>query len=323
MVEAPSARVFISCGQNKLNDEAQIAKDIGSRLDRLGYDFYVATQEQSLRGLRENIFERLANSEYFVFVDFKRERIGRKNPPEYRGSLFSHQELAIASYLETPTLILQEKGIKELDGILCCLQTNIESFTDRRHLPNIIAGKIQERREWELNWRHDLCLQQHSRPDNVLDQFYDADVVNINKTGLGGCVPLVRGRFFAIDVRNRHRDKIASNCYAYLEKATNVDTGGELIFRTCELKWSGYVLPNAHILPRAVRTFDAFWVPNDAPDQLNFQFFTDSGLYGQSIKGKGTYALQYMVIADRFPVARCIATVSLDGVTLPTTLTVR
>jgi hypothetical protein len=309
----PRARVFISCGQNKLNDEVQIAKDISSRLERLGYDAYVATQEQTLRGLRENIFQRLENSEYFVFIDFKREELGRKDPPEYRGSLFSHQELAIASYLEKPTLILQETGIKELDGILFCLQTNIEPFTDRRYLPNIIADKIQERREWDSRWRHDLSLRQHSRPDGAPDQFYDVDVINVNK----------KGRFFLIDVHNRHRDKIASNCYAYLEKAIQIDIAREFLFRTCELKWSGYVLPNAHILPRAVRALDAFWVPHDAPDQLVFQLYTDSGLYVPIIKGKGTYELQYMVIADGFPVARCIATVSLDGTTLPTTLTVR
>jgi len=46
-----------------------------------------------------------------------------------------------------------------------------------------------------------------------------------------------------------------------------------------------------------------FWVPHDAPDQLIFQLYTDSGLYVPLIKGKGTYELQYMVIADEFSVA--------------------
>src|SRR6516162_668379 len=145
------ARVFISCGQNKATDETTTAREIGLRFERLGYEPYIAGQEQTLRGLKENIFERLRESEYFVFVDFKRERLGNKNPAQYRGSLFSHQELAIASYLEKPTLILQERGIKKLDGLLLCLQANIEPFTDRHHLPDIIGSKVQDRK-WDPNW---------------------------------------------------------------------------------------------------------------------------------------------------------------------------
>jgi hypothetical protein len=100
------------------------------------------------------------------------------------------------------------------------------------------------------------------------ENFFDLYVQNVHR----------HGRFFVIDVHNRHQSKIASNCYAYLEKATKVDTNEEIQFRTCELKWSGYVLPNAHILPGGVRGFDAFWVPHDAPDQLVFQVFTDRNI---------------------------------------------
>jgi hypothetical protein len=58
----------------------------------LRFDAYIAVEEQTLRGLTENIFARLANSEYFLFDDFKRDRLEGSN--EHRGSLFSHQELA-------------------------------------------------------------------------------------------------------------------------------------------------------------------------------------------------------------------------------------
>jgi len=300
----PRARVFISCGQQP--DEATIAREIGLRLEALGYDPYIAVREQTLRGLKENIFDQLSKSEYFVFVDFKREELDRKTPPEYRGSLFSHQELAIASYLNLDTLVFQENGVRKLDGVVGFLQANAIPFTDRHTLPNVIADKVQER-PWNPKWRNDLFL------DRVPNEYFDVYVQNVHR----------HGRFFVIDVHNRHQSKIASNCYAYLEKATKVDTNEEIQFRTCELKWSGYVLPNAHILPGGVRGFDAFWVPHDAPDQLVFQVFTDSGLHVPNIRGKGTYELRYMVIADGFPVARCVATLDLDGMTLPTALTVK
>jgi hypothetical protein len=73
----PRARVFISCGQNKVTDEERIAREIGLRLSELGYDPYIAIQEQTLRGLKENIFGRLEESEYFIFIDFKREELER------------------------------------------------------------------------------------------------------------------------------------------------------------------------------------------------------------------------------------------------------
>ncbi len=57
------ARVFISCGQNKDSEEPKLADEIRIKLTTLGFDPYVAVAEQSLRGLKENLFERLSQSE--------------------------------------------------------------------------------------------------------------------------------------------------------------------------------------------------------------------------------------------------------------------
>jgi len=119
-----SARVFISCGQRKETIEARIAGVIKNKLTKLGYTPYVATQEQTLDGIKENIFRRLQNSEYFLFIDFKRERLCTERGEAYRGSLFSHQELALASYLNKPVKAFQEKGVKPHDGLIGFLQTN-------------------------------------------------------------------------------------------------------------------------------------------------------------------------------------------------------
>src|SRR5438477_12554495 len=114
--DEPRARVFISCGQSRGSDEESTASDIATRLRELGFDPYIAVQEQTLRGLKENIFEQLAKSEYFVFVDFKREQLANSGPPIHRGSLFSHQELAVASYLDIDLMAFQESGGKHDDG---------------------------------------------------------------------------------------------------------------------------------------------------------------------------------------------------------------
>ena len=110
------ARVFISCGQSQGTDEVQVAKDIEAEFRKLGFDPYVAVEEQSLRGIKENIFRQLETSEYFVFIDFKREYVPDKNA--CRGSLFSHQELALAAYLGLPIIAFREKGVIPEDGIM-------------------------------------------------------------------------------------------------------------------------------------------------------------------------------------------------------------
>ena len=77
---------------------------------------------------------------------------------KHRGSLFSHQELAIATFLEIGALSFREKNVKEKDGILEFIQANCVKFTDRHLLPDVVAEKIREQ-EWNPNWRNELLLE--------------------------------------------------------------------------------------------------------------------------------------------------------------------
>src|SRR5689334_18756067 len=116
------ARVFISCGQARYTDEDQIGRNIADSVCKLGFKPYVAVAQQRRGGLNDNIFAWLRNSEYFVFVDFKRDLIGEHQL--HRGSLFAHQGLAVAAFLELDVIALQEKGVKWDDGILPFVQAN-------------------------------------------------------------------------------------------------------------------------------------------------------------------------------------------------------
>lgn len=214
------ARVFISCGQAKGTDEEGIAAEIARRVDELGFDPYIAIQEQTLRGLKANIFARLKNSEYYLFIDFKRERL---SDTECRGSLFAHQELVLAAYLDIDVLAFQEQGIKKNDGIMQFIQANAVPFGDRSMLPSVVAESIR-RRSWDSTWRNELVLERDPK------KFTDADRVTL-QTG----APAGKGRFFHVDVRNHHRTKIATNCYAYVSQIINLETGD--IF---ELKHDGF-----------------------------------------------------------------------------------
>ena len=162
------ARIFISCGQNKNSDEATIAASIKAKTQALGFDPYVAVDVQTLQGLKESIFSQLETSEYFIFVDLKRERLS-DDPLQHRGSLFSHQELALASYLDIDVLAFQENGIKKNDGILAFLQTNAYPFADRSMLSDFVVAKLRER-GWDPHWRNELILERD--PQQFTDPYH-------------------------------------------------------------------------------------------------------------------------------------------------------
>ena len=297
------ARIFLSCGQAKGTDEERIAAKIAARLEELGFEPYIAIQEQTLRGLKENIFGRLENSEYYIFIDFKRERlVGRTSDTECRGSLFAHQELALASYLGIDVLAFQEEGIKKNDGIMRFIQANATPFADRSMLSGVVADSIR-RRGWDPDWRNELVLEREP------GQFTDANRVERAQTGDRYSV----GRFFHVDVRNRHRTKIATNCYAYVSRIVNLEARDGIPFRSVELKWAGYVLPNAHILPGHFRRFDAFWVDTERPVEVRFNLFADSTDYIPRLPGVGRFRFTYQVVSDNFPPASLSLILNLDA----------
>jgi hypothetical protein len=279
------ARVFISCGQNKTTKETEIASAISDRLTKLGFDPYIAVGEQTLRGLTENLFEQLENSEYFVFVDFKRERLDGADL--HRGSLFSHQELGVASYLQIEVLAFQEQGVKKDDGILGFVQGNAIPFDNREGLPDQVAKEVKRRIDdgrWNPQWRNELVIEHQP------GQF--VEVLNVQNGQWH--------RYFHVGVHNHHHRKTARNCCAYLERVTRLDTNEEIPFRPFELKWEGYVLPNVHIAHGKDRNFDGFCVLRDGPKRLLFLGFCDASYILPVIDKPGRCELTYLVVADNF-----------------------
>lgn len=286
------SKIFLSCGQSKGTDEPELAARIADRIRELGYDCYIAIIDQSLIGLRESIFRQIEASEYFIFVDFKREKIvGEGVEPIYRGSLFSHQELGVASYLELPCLVFQENGVKPLDGMLSCLQANAHQFTDRALLPNVIADMIAQKtakNDWACTWKNSLSLHMPGKP------FVDA------RNATNGIVL----RHFHIEARNNHRTKAAQNCGVILESIVDAIRGTQIPVQTVEFKWAGTVVPSVLIAPNSSRRFDALKVSFDKPAEIHFNVFCDSTEFYPSVPGVGTYLLTYGVYSSNFSVAR-------------------
>jgi hypothetical protein len=295
------ARVFISCGQSDVGDERQIADQIRLRLEQDGFDPYVAVKEQSMRGVRENIFEQLRKSEYFVFIDFKREALTVANPARHRGSLFCHQELAIASFLEIELLALQEESVAR-EGLLGYIQANATPFTDRNSLHHVVADKIKTR-GWTSGWRNELELEGREPVDNV-------------------GTPHGVAKFFHVNVKNKHRNKWAINCCAYLESAIQRSTGTSIPLETIEFKWAGTQLASVGIAPGKARKFDACLILQKEPIGILFNVRTDSTEYVPRFPNEaGEYQLTFVVTSENFPPVRATFLLRLAKSYGETTLT--
>jgi hypothetical protein len=298
------ARIFISCGQQKNTVEEKIADEIKAKLDSMGFECYVAVTEQTLRGVKENILRRLSESEYLVFVDFIRERLfieekgNFADTGEHRGSLFSNQELAIATYLDIDCIAFQEQGVRELDGILRFIQANCTTFTDRNSLPNQIADKVKEkisRGEWNPHWRNELVLKR-SNPTEY-------ELVND-----GGENPDPT-RFFHIEVQNLHLNRIAHDCVGYIEKIENLSTNEITIPDLVELKWKGTITLRIAIPPQKSRHLDGFYVRHVMPKTvhlgINISVVDYTGYLNlYTLWSANDCNLTYVVFSNNFPPAR-------------------
>ncbi|HMH19854.1 MAG TPA: hypothetical protein VK572_17080 [Burkholderiales bacterium] len=276
------ARIFISCGQNDKKGEVEVVKKVADELSSCGFDPYIAVEESTIRGLTENLFPKIRDYEYFLFIDFARERLGDAKEP-CRGSLFAQQELAIAAYLQKDkVLAFQENGVKERDGMIGAWQLNVIHFSDRDSLQKIVCDEVSH--QWKSNWQNSLTLCPSGKPRSQLRP------------------PNDKARFFGIRVHNCHLYKDSLNTYAYLDKVVEVSSGKPIQFDAVELRWGGYIFPNARIQAGQSRDLNAFCILESAPNKPCFIALTDApNYYTPDITAPGEWILTYTVRGDGVP----------------------
>jgi hypothetical protein len=187
------ARVFISCGQRE--GERQIAQAVADWFVVHGFRPYVALEAQSVQDINSGIIRELRRSDYYVFIDFKRERLTGSDT--HRGSLFSHQELAIAYATEFEyALFFREAGV-DLEGFAAFMASNATVFDDRAALPALVSVAVQ-RRGWSPNYSRNLVVGQLRLTDELL------------------AYRNLRGRFLYCDIHNRRVDVGATSVVARL-----------------------------------------------------------------------------------------------------------
>ena len=73
--QKPAAKIFLSCGQREASPEIECAKKIKEELKAIGFEVFLAIEVQTAQALTDRIYQELESSDYFIFIDFKREAI--------------------------------------------------------------------------------------------------------------------------------------------------------------------------------------------------------------------------------------------------------
>lgn len=120
-------------------------------------------------------------------------------------------------------------------------------------------------------------------------------------------------RFFHIAVKNKHKKHIARNCYAFLTSLKDSQTGEEYIKQSSELKWRGYQLPYADILPQTYRKFDSFCVKKNNPHFLLLNAYLDSTQLIPHIERDMSLKAEYWVVSENFKTVKKTFIINLNN----------
>jgi hypothetical protein len=277
-----NARVFISCGQR--DGERGVAADVARWFTERGFRPYVALEAQSILDVNSGIIGELRRADYYLFIDFRRELISAAEPHEYRGSLFSHQELAIAYAMGFEhCLFFRQSGVK-LEGMCQFMASNATPFSDYSEVPGLVAAAV-EQRAWSPEYSRNLVAGRLHYPDQHLQH-----------RGL-------RGRALHMDIENRRPD-IAANAVARLAKLRAAgDADWRISPNRSHLKATGQPGFVQTIWPQSHGAFDLLFVDmREERCRVCLNNALDIDPPRPLLEAPGDHLLRYEVFAQGFDV---------------------
>ncbi len=292
------SRVFISCGQAD-KQEIRIASKIGDLLRNRGFKPYIAKKVLTVFEINSGIIRELKDSDCYLFVNFRRERIG---PAEFRGSLFSNQEFSIAYALGFDRiLVINQKGVKP-EGMLAYIGCNTDDFDKPSSCLKAVKKALDES-NWKPDYSRRLIAGTISSSDPV-----------VYSDGL----TQVRGRILYLDILNRRPDTAALEATARLKNfrqvGTNSWTASEIRSPLKATRVRGY---SHTIFPNSSEAFDLLCVGESSDAAGQTKAFLNSAL---DLSPKpclpitpGAWELEYEFYAIGFPVLRVVIEVNWSG----------
>lgn len=185
------SKIFLSCGQR--GQEIKVAREIKKRLTSRGFKVYIALDVQSISEINAGIIDELKDSDFYLFVNFRREQLGKnaQGEKEFRGSLFSHQEFAIAYALgfNQKILVVNQTHVKR-EGMVQHFGCNTKEFDSSRDCTAVVTQAVRRAR-----WRPDYSRRLragHIRISKVIN--YASDDTGVALKGRMICLKIHNGR---------------------------------------------------------------------------------------------------------------------------------
>lgn len=290
-----AARVFISCGQ-AIPEERLAAQNISDWLRSQGYQPYVAVNVQTIPELNSGIIGALKESDYYLFIDFPREKLPGTN--QYRGSLYTHQELAAAYVLEFSKIILisHESSIDE--GIKKFIVSNSPRFKSADEVPELVKKAISAS-DWTPSF---------SRHMSASIRWGGECVFRDHTTGSTGRITKVLHG----DVRNHRNELPARHTLCRLVEIRTPEGGLESPDRSL-LKASGRSGYEHTIWPNSAEPFDLLGIDLQNPGTVFLHSSMDLVPRNPIIRTIGTYMLRFEVCSEGFPIMNFHVTLENTG----------
>ncbi len=288
-----SARVFISCGQRE--GEREVAVEVARWFTGRGFRPYIALEAQSIQDVNSGIIGELRRADYYVFIDFRREPLGIAEPQEFRGSLFSHQELAIAYTIgfEKP-LFFRQSGVK-LEGMCQYIASNATPFKEPSEVPGMVAAAVMQR-EWTPDYSRNLMVTRlHYPPERI--QFGE-----------------LIGRALHADIENRRPDVGAAGVVARLAKLRVAGDAWRISPNRAPLKVTGQPGFEQTIWPKSHGAFGLLFVDTRS-DRCRAYLINALDITPRPVllDSPGDHLLMYEVFAQGFDVIRFTVQVQLPA----------
>ena len=180
-----AGKVFLSCGQN--DRELAIAEKIASLLkgEPFGLNVFIARETNNLFSLNKEVLQNLANSDYFLFVNFCR------SAARFPGSIYAHQELAMALAVGHEHVLLYSEKDAPNEGVILFMVQNRPQFLTTEELLEQIRKDV-EREQWSSDYSRFLRAK---RLDRRVDVIFRDGVGNV-----------LRGTSIGVVIENQSSD---------------------------------------------------------------------------------------------------------------------
>lgn len=296
------ARVFISCGQAS-PEERLVAQNVSAWLSSQGFRPYVAVNVQTIPDLNSGIIGSLRDSDYYLFIDFPREPLNATG--EYRGSLYTHQELAAAYILNlSPMILISHERVKN-EGIKKFIVSNSPAFKTADEVPHLVQEAVSAAGWTPAFSRHMSVTLRLENPCRYFD----------HTTGPQGR----QTRVLHGDVRNHRNDLPAKDTICRLAAITDA-AGQRQSPDTNLLKASGRNGYEHTIWPNSTCPFDLLRLDLSSPPHIYLHSSLDFVPRSPIVTSTGTVIFHYELLSEGFPLLPFSVEIVNTGNHLTTTI---